>query len=57
MLNFLSVCLRHTLHQAIDAVEGVMLGRVGQVGIANGRQNRLMAEDLLYLEQIDPGFD
>lgn len=34
-----------------------MLGLVGQMGIADGGQNGVMAEDLLYLEQIDAGFD
>ena len=34
-----------------------MLGLVGQMGIANGRENGRMAEDLLHLEQVDAGFD
>ena len=34
-----------------------MLGLVGQVGIANRGENRVMAEKLLYFDQIDPGFD
>ena len=34
-----------------------MLGLVGQVGIANRGENRVMAEKLLYLDQIDTGLD
>ena len=34
-----------------------MLGLVGQVSISDGRQNGLMAEDFLYLDQVDAGFD
>ena len=34
-----------------------MLGLVGQVGITDRRQNGLMAEVLLYFEQVDAGFD
>ena len=34
-----------------------MLGLVGQVGIANRSQNGVMAEELLHLDQIDPGLD
>ena len=42
---------------AVDAFDGVMLGLVGQVGIADGGENRVVAEKLLYLDQIDPGLD
>jgi len=35
----------------------VMLGLVGQVGISDGGENGVMAEDLLHLDQIDAGFD
>ena len=34
-----------------------MLGLVGQVGVTDGGENRVMAEILLYLDQIDAGFD
>jgi hypothetical protein len=34
-----------------------MLGLVGQVCIANGREYREMAEDLLDLDQVDASFD
>ncbi len=34
-----------------------MLGLVGQVGVANGGENRVMAEVFLYLDQIDAGLD
>ena len=34
-----------------------MLGLVGEVGIAGGGENAVMAEDLLHLDQIDAGLD
>jgi hypothetical protein len=34
-----------------------MLGLVGQMGIAGGGENGVMAEELLYLDQIDAGLD
>jgi len=35
----------------------VVLGLIGQVGVAGGSEDRVMAEDLLYLDQVDAGFD
>ena len=34
-----------------------MLGLVGQVGVADGGENRVMAEVFLHLDQINTGFD
>ena len=34
-----------------------MPGLVGQVGISRGGQNGVVAEDFLYLDQIDARFD
>ena len=34
-----------------------MLGLVRQMGISGGGQNGVVAEDFLYLDQIDAGFD
>lgn len=34
-----------------------MLGLVGQVSVAGGGENRVMAEELLHLDQIDAGFN
>ena len=34
-----------------------MLGLVGQMGISGGSENGVMAEELLDLDQIDPGLD
>ena len=34
-----------------------MLGLVGQMGVADGGENRVMAKVFLYLEQIDTGLD
>jgi hypothetical protein len=35
----------------------VVLGLIGQVGVAGGSEDRVMAEDLLYLDQVNAGFD
>ena len=45
------------IHQAVDPFSGVVLGLVGQMGIARGGQNGVMAEVFLYLDQIDAGLD
>ena len=45
------------VHQAVDPLNSVMLGLVGQVGVADGGENRVMAKILLHLDQIDAGFD
>ena len=34
-----------------------MLGVLAQMGITGGGENRVMAEKLLHLDQIDPGLD
>ena len=34
-----------------------MSGLIGQVGIAGGGENGVMAEKLLHFDQIDTGFD
>ena len=46
-----------TIHQAVDVFDGVMLRLVGQMGIAGGGENGVMAEELLHLDQIDPCLD
>ena len=43
------------VHQGVDTLDGVMLGLVGQMGIAGGGENGVMAEELLHLDQIDTG--
>ena len=45
------------IHQGVDPIERVMLGLVGEVGVAGGGENAVMTEDLLDLDQIDTGFD
>ena len=35
----------------------MMLGLIGEVGVAGGGENAVMTEDLLDLEQIDAGLD
>ena len=34
-----------------------MLGLVGQMGISGGGENGVVAEEFLYLDQIDTGLD
>ena len=34
-----------------------MLGLVGQMGVAGGGKNGVMAEEFLHLDQIDASFD
>jgi hypothetical protein len=34
-----------------------MLGLVGQVGIADGGEDGVMAEEFLYFDQVDTRFD
>ena len=34
-----------------------MLGLVGQVGVANGGEDRVMAQVFLHLDQFDAGFN
>ena len=45
------------VHQRIDQLPGVMVRVRAQVGIFGGGQDGAMAEDFLYLEQIDARFD
>jgi hypothetical protein len=40
-----------------DLSDRVLLGVLGQMGVANRGQNRLMPENLLDLNQIDSRFD
>ena len=35
---------------SINPIEGVMLGLIGQVGIADGGENGVMAEEFLYFD-------
>jgi hypothetical protein len=48
---------RKARHQLIDAIHSLMLRLLGEVGVANRGQNRLVAEDFLDLDQIDTGFN
>ena len=45
------------IHQAVDPFEGVMLGLVGQVGVAGGGENRVMAEEFLHFDQVNTRFN
>jgi hypothetical protein len=45
------------IHQAVDAVDGMVLGLVGQMRVADGGENGVMAEELLYLDQIYTRFN
>ena len=48
---------REAVHQGIDELGGVVPGVGGQVGVLGGGEDRVVAEDLLHLEQIDTGLD
>ena len=45
------------IHQAVDAVDGMVLCLVSQMRVADGSKNGVMAKDLLHLDQVDAGFD
>lgn len=45
------------LHQRVDARLRRCVGVTGEVGVAGGGENRVMAEDLLHFKQIDALLD
>ena len=45
------------VHQVIDQLLGVGVRILGEVGIFGGGQDAVVAEDLLYFEQIDTRLD
>ena len=45
------------VHQRVDQSAGVLPGVGGQVGVTGGGENGTVAEDLLHLQEIDPGLD
>ena len=45
------------IDQLVDDLPYCVLRRGGQMGVANGRQNRAVAEEIADLEQIDTGLD
>jgi hypothetical protein len=45
------------IHQVVDAVDGMVLGLVGQMRVADSGENGVMAEELLYLDQIYTRFN
>lgn len=45
------------VHEGVDAIDGLVLGAIGEVGVAGGGEDRVVAEDLLDLDQIDAGLD
>ena len=44
-------------HDGVDTIDGLMLSLIREMGVANGGQNGLMAQDLLNLNQIHTGFN
>ena len=44
-------------HQGIDALGGQCLGLSGQVGVAVGGENGVVAQDVLNVLQTDAGLD
>ena len=45
------------IHQFVNAIDGAILGVLGEAGIAGGGENGMMAKKLLHLDQIDTGLD
>jgi hypothetical protein len=43
--------------QLVDGLLGFLARALGQMGVAGGGEDRAVAQDLLDLQQIDPGFD
>ena len=44
-------------HQSLDANTGQIVGVAGEMGIARGGQNAVMAQNLLNFKQVNSGFD
>ena len=45
------------IHQLIDRLFGMRVGMGAQVGVFGGAQDGAVAEDFLYLDQFNAGFD
>ena len=45
------------IHERINPHIGLKIRGVGQMGIASGGQNAVVAEDFLDFQQVDTGFD
>ena len=45
------------VHQIIDRLLGMCVGMGAQVGVFGGGQDGAVAEDFLYLDQLNTGFD
>lgn len=45
------------IHQRVQAFAARVSGVAGEVGVAGGGQDAVVAQDLLHLQQIDTGFD
>ena len=48
---------REAAHQGFDPSAGLALGKAGEVGVAGGGENAVMAQNLLYFKQIDTRFN
>ena len=46
-----------SIHQVVDQLVGVAVGARGELGVADGGGNVMVAEDFLHLKQINPGLD
>jgi len=44
-------------HQGVDTIHRLMLRLIGEMGIMNGGQNGLVAQDFLNLNQINAGLN
>ena len=48
---------REAAHQGGNALAHLRVGVAAQVRVARGGEDRVVAQNLLHFEQIDPGFD
>lgn len=46
-----------TIHQCVQALAASVSGVAGEVGVTRDGQDAAVDQDLLHLQQIDPGFD
>ncbi len=44
-------------HQGFNASVGLVVGVAGEMGVAGGGENGVMAQNLLHFQQVDPGLD
>jgi hypothetical protein len=45
------------IHQLVDTLDRVVLGLIGQVGVTDGGEDRVMAEVFLDFDEVDAGLN